>query len=52
MSMIDKTVRIDLRLVPANKVLTSSAGLLSTSSGIPVNATYSVKDVCTYSRML
>lgn len=52
MSMIDKTVRIDLRLTPSNKVLTSSAGLVSADSSIAADARYTVKDVCTYSRML
>jgi len=52
MSMIDKTVRIDLQLTPVEKVLTVSANGVSAAARLPADATYTVKDTCVYSRML
>ena len=51
--MIDKTIRIDLQLTPKEKVLTTSKNGLASLAGIlPVNASYTIVDVCTYFRML
>ena len=52
MSMIDKTVRIDLQLTPVNKVLTVSKNGASAAANLDAAATYTVKDTCVYSRML
>tara|TARA_R110000782_G_scaffold42836_2_gene97055 strand:- start:592 stop:744 length:153 start_codon:yes stop_codon:yes gene_type:complete len=49
--MIDKKIRIDLQLVQSNLVLTTprnSNGGTSASIGA---STYSITDVCVYSRM-
>ena len=51
-SMIDKTIRIDLQLVPKEKVLTVSLNGLGAAANLPANADYSITDVCTYFRML
>ena len=51
LSMIDKKIRIDLQLVQSNLVLTTprnSNGGTSASIGA---STYSITDVCVYSRM-
>ena len=51
--MIDKTIRIDLQLVPKEKVLTLSLnGLGLIDASLPDDADYKIMDVCSYFRML
>ena len=49
--MIDKTVRIDIQLTPKEKVLTVSNNGASANCALGA-ATYTIEDVCCYSRML
>ena len=51
LSMIDKTVRIDLQLTPKEKVLTVSNNGVAADCSIGA-ASYTITDVCCYSRML
>tara|TARA_R110000868_G_scaffold271787_3_gene531125 strand:+ start:618 stop:824 length:207 start_codon:yes stop_codon:yes gene_type:complete len=53
LSMIDKTIRIDIQLTPKEKALTVSFnGLGGVDASLPADANYNLTDVCTYFRML